>query len=90
MNFHPLSIGLLAQQLKFRQIAELGERLEKLLLETPDNPLLASLNLSLERLTPEARQWLPRLGAFQSGAKQPDLNNGHAVSMPSVDFFTSS
>ncbi|MFO1430984.1 MAG: tetratricopeptide repeat protein [Candidatus Competibacteraceae bacterium] len=73
VDFHPLSIGLLAQQLKFRQIAELGERLETLLLETPDNPLLASLNLSLERLTPEARQRLPRLGVFQGGAFESRL-----------------
>jgi tetratricopeptide (TPR) repeat protein len=73
VDFHPLSIGLLAQQLKFRAIEELGERLEKLLLETPDNPLLASLNLSLERLTPEARQWLPRLGVFQGGALESRL-----------------
>ena len=51
----------------------MGERLEKLLLETLDNPLLASLNLSLERLSPEARQWLPRLGVFQGGAWEPDL-----------------
>jgi hypothetical protein len=73
VRFHPLSIGLLAQQLKFRRMAELGERLETLLLETPDNPLLASLNLSLERLSPEARQWLPRLGVFQGGAFEDDL-----------------
>jgi hypothetical protein len=58
--FHPLSIGLLARQLKVRRPAELGQRLEALVAETPDNPLLASLNLSLERLDDEARQWLPR------------------------------
>jgi tetratricopeptide (TPR) repeat protein len=73
VQFHPLSIGLLAQQLKFRRIAELGERLEKLLLETPDNPLLASLHLSLERLSPAVWQWLPRLGVFQGGAFEDDL-----------------
>ncbi len=73
VDFHPLSIGLLAQQLKFRQIAELGERLVKLLQDTPDNPPLASLDLSLERLTPTARQWLPRLGVFQGGAMEDVL-----------------
>jgi tetratricopeptide (TPR) repeat protein len=73
VQFHPLSISLLAQQLKFRRIAELGERLEKLLLETPDNPLLTSLHLSLERLSPAARHWLPRLGVFQGGAMESEL-----------------
>ena len=71
--FHPLSIGLLARQLKVRRPAELGQRLEALIAETPDNPLLASLNLSLERLDEEARQWLPRLGVFQGGAMEHQL-----------------
>lgn len=68
VDFHPLSIGLLARQLKMRRPAELGERLEALVAQTPDNPLLASLNLSLERLDDEAQQLLPRLGVFQGGA----------------------
>lgn len=68
VNFHPLSIGLLARQLKTRRPAELGKRLEALIAQTPDNPLLASLNLSLERLDAEAMQLLPRLGVFQGGA----------------------
>jgi tetratricopeptide (TPR) repeat protein len=71
--FHPLSIGLLARQLKVRRSAELGQRLEALIAQTPDNPLLASLNLSLERLDGEARQWLPRLGVFQGGVFEDDL-----------------
>jgi tetratricopeptide (TPR) repeat protein len=71
--FHPLSIGLLARQLKVRRPAELGQRLEALIAETPDNPLLASLNLSLERLDGEARQWLLRLGVFQGGAMELNL-----------------
>jgi tetratricopeptide (TPR) repeat protein len=71
--FHPLSIGLLARQLKVRRPAELGQRLEALIAQTPDNPLLASLNLSLERLDGEARQWLPRLGVFQGGAFEDEL-----------------
>jgi tetratricopeptide (TPR) repeat protein len=73
VDFHPLSIGLLARQLKIRRPAELGQRLEALLAQTPDNPLLASLNLSLERLGTEAQQCLPRLGVFQGGAMEPDL-----------------
>jgi len=73
--FHPLSIGLLARQLKVRRPAELGQRLEALVAETPDNPLLASLNLSLERLDAEAMQWLLRLGVFQGGAFEDNLLN---------------
>ncbi|MBD2341162.1 CHAT domain-containing protein [Calothrix sp. FACHB-156] len=68
VDFHPLSIGLLARQLENRRPAELGKRLEALIAQTPDNPLLASLNLSLERLDAEAMQLLPRLGVFQGGA----------------------
>lgn len=73
VQFHPLSIGLLANQLKVRSVTELGQRLEVLIAETPDNPLLASLNLSLERLDAEVRQWLPRLGVFQGGAMESTL-----------------
>ncbi|MEQ9372367.1 MAG: CHAT domain-containing protein [Coleofasciculus chthonoplastes F3-SA18-01] len=73
VDFHPLSIGLLARQLKIRRPAELGERLEALVAQTPDNPLLASLNLSLERLDDEAQQLLPRLGVFQGGALESNL-----------------
>lgn len=73
VDFHPLSIGLLARQLKTRRPAELGQRLEALIAQTPDNPLLASLNLSLERLDAEAMEFLPRLGVFQGGALEPYL-----------------
>jgi tetratricopeptide (TPR) repeat protein len=73
VQFHPLSIGLLARQLKTRRPAELGKQLEALVAETPDNPLLASLSLSLERLDAAAQQMLPRLGVFQGGALEPDL-----------------
>jgi tetratricopeptide (TPR) repeat protein len=73
VDFHPLSIGLLARQLKVRRPAELGQRLEALIAQTPDNPLLASLNLSLERLDGEARQLLSRLGVFQGGALESNL-----------------
>ncbi|MBD2202180.1 CHAT domain-containing protein [Calothrix sp. FACHB-1219] len=73
VDFHPLSIGLLAKQLESRRPAELGQRLEALIAQTPDNPLLASLNLSLERLDAEAMQLLPRLGVFQGGAFEFNL-----------------
>ncbi|MEK8016568.1 MAG: tetratricopeptide repeat protein [Candidatus Parabeggiatoa sp.] len=68
VDFHPLSIGLLASRLKEVTPDKLGERLEALLEETPDNRLLASLNLSLDRLDDEARRLLPSLGVFQGGA----------------------
>ncbi|WPD20951.1 MAG: CHAT domain-containing protein [Candidatus Electrothrix scaldis] len=71
VGFHPLSISLLAQQLKQRGPADVGERLEALLEEQPvnqaDRSLLASLELSLEQLPEQCRQWLPRLGVFQGG-----------------------
>jgi len=73
VSFHPLSIGLIARQLKIRRPAELGMRLEKLMAQTPDNPLLASLNLSLDKLDEAAQAWLPRLGVFQDGAFEDDL-----------------
>jgi tetratricopeptide (TPR) repeat protein len=77
VDFHPLSIGLLAWQLKDRRPAELGQRLESLLAETgetdKDKSLVASLKLSLDRVGPEVRQWLPRLGVFQGGAFEEDL-----------------
>jgi len=73
VQFHPLSIGLLANQLKVRSATALGQRLEVLIAETPDNPLLASLNLSLERLDAEVRHWLPQLGVFQGGAMESEL-----------------
>jgi tetratricopeptide (TPR) repeat protein len=68
VDFHPLSIGLLAQELKFRRIATLGARLEYYLAENPDNPLISSLKLSLDRLEPAARLLVTRLGVFQGGA----------------------
>jgi tetratricopeptide (TPR) repeat protein len=72
VGFHPLSVGMLARELKTRRIAELGERLEVLLTQT-GSALLASLNLSLERLDPQSAPFLPRLGVFQGGAFEDDL-----------------
>jgi len=88
VRFHPLSIRVLAQQLKTRRLAEVGERLEQLLVAaaqdavrqphsapSDDTPigLLASLELSLDRLDAAAREVLPRLGVFQGGAFEDDL-----------------
>jgi len=81
VDFHPLSIRVLSAQLKTRRIAELGGRLEQLLNQTnpagldQDHPaaLVASLQLSLEKLDAAARALLPRLGVFQGGAFEDDL-----------------
>ncbi|HBF34875.1 TPA: hypothetical protein DDW35_09980 [Candidatus Sumerlaeota bacterium] len=88
IKFHPLSIRVLSQELKTRRIANVGSRLENLLSISPqfasydvqslideDTPawLLASLELSLDRLDAAARQALPRLGVFQGGAFEDDL-----------------
>jgi tetratricopeptide (TPR) repeat protein len=71
VGFHPLSISLLAQQLKERGLADVGERLEALLALQPlnreDRSLLASLELSIERLPEQCQAWLPRLGVFAGG-----------------------
>ena len=84
VKFHPLSISVLAQQLKSRRPAELGRRLAELLLgqdaaafSSPSDvtvpELVASVNLSLDRLDPAARALLPRLGVFKDGAFEDDL-----------------
>ncbi len=73
VGFHPLAIGVLAGELKVRHPAELGQQLEVLVRESPENSLIASLNLSLERLDPEVRALIPRLGVFQGGAMEPEL-----------------
>ena len=78
VQFHPLSIRVLAAQLKTRRIAGLGERLEEALLQQADlltsedvpAGLVASLRVSLDRLEPSARELLPRLGVFQGGVME--------------------
>lgn len=80
-EYHPLTIRVLIQQIKTRRIAEVGERLEQLLAAQGNAPvgedtpaaLVASLQLSLDRLDPAARLALPRLGVFQGGAMEDDL-----------------
>lgn len=82
VDFHPLSIAVLAQQLRSRSAAELGERLRTLLAEHAHSPiaqpgtpagLAASLRLSLDRLGPEERQAVRALGVFEGGAFEDDL-----------------
>jgi tetratricopeptide (TPR) repeat protein len=82
VQFHPLSIAVLAQQLKTRTAEALGQRLEANLHQempsgtppegTPKS-LIASLQLSLERLTEEERHAVRLLGVFQGGAFEDDL-----------------
>jgi len=43
-------------------------RLRELTVASPDNPVVASLQLSLEKLDAEVQQWLPLLGVFEGGA----------------------
>ncbi|PZV27114.1 MAG: hypothetical protein DCF12_06205 [Snowella sp.] len=78
VDFHPLSIKVLVPQLKARPLTELGLALQQAILDTSnledkDRSLVASLNLSLERLDERAKALLPRLGVFQGGAFEDDL-----------------
>jgi len=73
LDYHPLSLGLLAGQLKQRKALEVHQALAQLVADTPHNPLLASLNLSVNRLDPQAQDWIKRLGVFQGGAFEDDL-----------------
>ena len=76
--FHPLSIKLVVEQLRLWRVAAVGQALERLLAAVPegqskDRCLIASLNLSLERLGAEEREWVKRLGVFVGGAMEDVL-----------------
>jgi len=76
--FHPLSIKLVVEQLRLWRVAAVGQALERLLAAVPegqskDRCLIASLNLSLERLGTEEREWVKRLGVFQGGTMEDSL-----------------
>ncbi len=82
VKFHPLSICVLAQQLKTRTARQLGGRLDQILsdeatsaiaVEETPRSLIASLQLSLERLSEPERHAVRRLGVFQGGAFEDDL-----------------
>ena len=89
VKFHPLSLLVLAGQLKTRAPDDLVLRLNELLVVLPlgspaEEPaevgtmnimpeLVASLQLSLDQLDEAAREVLPRLGVFQSGAMEENL-----------------
>lgn len=79
VGFHPLSLAVLAQQLKTQRASQLDERLAAILatevpagmvIEGTPRSLIASLQLSLERLTDAARHAVRRLGA----RRQPALS----------------
>jgi tetratricopeptide (TPR) repeat protein len=76
VGFHPLSIKLLAAQLKTRPVAELGPRLEGLLVEygkEKNKSLRASLELALDKLDLRSRQSLLCMGVMQGGATELGL-----------------
>jgi tetratricopeptide (TPR) repeat protein len=72
VDFHPLSIKLVAYQCKERRVGDLARSLAELLAAEPlgdkQRCLVASLNLSLQRLDKDLLEFLPRLGVFQGGA----------------------
>jgi tetratricopeptide (TPR) repeat protein len=72
VDFHPQSIKLVAYQCKERRVGDLARSLEQLLAAEPQvdkqRCLVASLNLSLQRLDADLLALLPRLGVFQGGA----------------------
>lgn len=85
VDFHPLSIGLVAEQLRTRNIVDVDQALDRLLAEVPagqskDRSLIASLNLSLDRLDGEARQLVKQLGIFQGGALESQLQSVTKIS----------
>jgi tetratricopeptide (TPR) repeat protein len=67
---HPLSINVIANLLKTQRLTRLEKQLNQSMAKLPDNPVLASLQISIERLDAEAREWLPLLGVFQGGAME--------------------
>ena len=88
INFHPLSLRLLVEQLKHRTADDVFLRLNELLevpltadLEKKDKAvaailppeLVASLQLSLDQLDETARKVLPRLAVFRGGAMEANL-----------------
>ncbi|NJO17003.1 MAG: tetratricopeptide repeat protein [Thioploca sp.] len=70
VQFHPLSISWLAHSLETEDLASLETRLNQLMLELPNNPVEATLQLVIEQLDEESRRLLPRLGMFQGGAME--------------------
>lgn len=82
VDFHPLSIAVLAQQLRSRSANQQGQRLRELLTSHARSPiaqdgtppgLAASLQLSLDRLGQDQRQAVRALGVFEGGALESEL-----------------
>ncbi|RKZ50804.1 MAG: hypothetical protein DRR16_08385 [Candidatus Parabeggiatoa sp. nov. 3] len=73
-HYHPLSIHLLVHLLKNNHIDTLTEQFNQSLAALSadthylERPLVAALNLSLEKLEPSIRNGITRLGIFQCGA----------------------
>ncbi len=72
VDFHPLSIRLVAFQLKDGQITDLTRSLQEILQDSQGS-LVASLNLSLQRLSPDLLAVLPKLAVFQGGAFEQQI-----------------
>jgi hypothetical protein len=80
VDFHPLSIALVAEELRVRSIVDVERALDHLLAVVPegqskDRCLVASLNLSIDRLDRESRSLVRRLGVFQGGAMESEVLN---------------
>jgi tetratricopeptide (TPR) repeat protein len=78
VDFHPLSIAVLAEQLRSQNIMDVTLKLKSLLENdladvVADRGLVASLTLSLNRLDADLRQLIRRLGVFQGGAMEAEL-----------------
>ncbi|OAD18989.1 TPR repeat protein [Candidatus Thiomargarita nelsonii] len=88
INYHPLSLKVLAFQLKNNSINTLSERLDSFLRELPsdmaqsEKSLLASLNLFLENLESQMLPYLLKLGIFQDGAFENVLQG--IINIPEV------
>lgn len=74
VGYHPLSIKIIAFQLKNDSLNTLSQRLDALLRELPadmpqsEKSQQASLNLFLRKLEPQMRPYLLKLGVFKDGA----------------------
>ncbi|TGO03397.1 hypothetical protein PN36_07115 [Candidatus Thiomargarita nelsonii] len=88
INYHPLSLKVLAFQLKNNNLDTLSERLDSLLRGLPgdiaqtEKSLLASLNLFLENLESQMQPYLLKLGIFQNGAFENVLQG--IINIPQV------
>ncbi len=83
LDHHPLAMGLILRALRDpnlsieQLLSDYSSALTQYTDETSPNQrhssLEASLNYSLQRLSPEQREWLARLAPFEGGALEPEL-----------------